>query len=461
MMELHELSIQEAAEGLRAGTFTSAELTEAALARQTKYAETLKPYKLPLPEEARRMAAAADAALAAGYDMGALHGIPLSVKDNFGMSGTPTYCGSPKRLPAKYEVEAPLVSTLRQRQAVIVGKTHTPEFAMCGFALNSHWGTPRNPWDAADHRAPGGSSGGAVVSLLEGSAFLSFGTDSGGSVRIPPSMCGVVGLKPSFGRWTIEGIVPPGPSRDSPGPMARTVADIAYAFPDLDPIADRAGIVRLIEATEIADLRLGMGGDFFWDRCEPGVAEGVKAALDEATRAGARLSAFHFPEAAASFAIYDDGGIGGVETMATICLEMPEWLDTMDPVVSPGYVDSRHMPATEYLGRLRMFDAMAVSADTRLEAVDAVVCPTVQMTPPRISEVSTAAEHAASHMGSMHNVGLANQLHLCGLTIPVALDAAGMPVGLQLLGRRGQEERLIAIGQAFERLLGTPPMVAD
>ena len=463
MTDLHDLPLKEAAEGLRHGRLSARALSDAALDRQSRYAEPLGAWKLPLPDAARGMADAADAALAAGYDFGPLHGIPVSIKDNFGMAGTQTHAGSPRPLPAKFQTEAAVVATVRRQAAVIVGKTHTPEFAMCGFAVNSHWGTPRNPWDADRHRVPGGSSGGAVVALLEGSAFLSLGTDSGGSVRIPPGMSGVVGLKLGFGRWPIQGIVPPGPSRDSPGPMTRTVADLAWAFPGLDPSTTREGLDRLVADTELAGLRLGISDGFFWDDCDPGIAEGVKAALDEATRAGARLVKIDFPEGPASFAT---ASLGGVETITTIIEDMPEWLDTLDPVVGPSYVGERDISAVEYLCRRTAFDAQAASAHERLQAVDALVCPTVQITAPTLAEVSTHAGHSAKHDASMRNTALANHLHLCALTMPVALDRAGMPVGLQFLAPRGREERLIAIAMAFERTLGTgrdrmgtPPMV--
>ena len=408
------------------------------------------------------MAAAADAAFAAGHDFGPLHGIPVSIKDNLTMAGTETFAGSARALPDRFPREAAMVGRLKRGLAVIVGKTHTPEFAMCGYAINAHWGTPRNPWDGAVHRVPGGSSGGAAISLLEGSAHIAFGTDSGGSVRIPPSFLGLVGLKPGYGRWPIEGIVPPGVGRDSVGPMTRTVADLAHAWPALDGPGARA-----IPRIALRDLTLGVPGAFFWDGCEPGIAEGVQAALDEARAAGARLVDFDFPEAAAADAVAGDGPpLDGAETFAAVQAHMPSWLDRLDPVVSPTWITARTLRAVNYLRRVRRLDALADVANARLGAVDAVVAPTVTLAPPPLDALATPARRLAHHSRTSHNTAVANYLHLAALTLPVARCAAGMPVGLQLLAPRGREVRLIAAGLALEGVLGTgrarlgqPPML--
>ena len=199
----------EVARDLREKRVTARELIEAVIARHERFGERLHAYSLWAPEQARAVAAAADAAFSAGVTVGPLQGLPVSIKDLFAASGYPCFAGSSRRLRSDpWEQDGPLVAALRRQLGVITGKTHMVEFAFGGTGHNSHWGAPYNPWDPAAHRAPGGSSSGAGVSLLEGSALLAFGSDTAGSVRIPACMTGTVGLKVTLGRWPPDGVVP-------------------------------------------------------------------------------------------------------------------------------------------------------------------------------------------------------------------------------------------------------------
>ena len=165
------------------------------------------------------------------------------------------YAGSSRLMPDALQREGPLVENLRQQRAVFTGKTHTVEFAFSGLGLNSHWGTPRNPWDTAVHRVPGGSSSGAGVSLIEGSAILAFGSDTAGSVRIPASLTGTVGLKTTHGRWPLAGIVPLSPTLDTAGLLARTADDMLFAFAAIDPKSSTAIVRYSIRQTIWMPLR--------------------------------------------------------------------------------------------------------------------------------------------------------------------------------------------------------------
>src|SRR6516164_4323485 len=184
----------EIAHDLRERRATVRELVDAAIVHES-VGERLHAYSFGAPEQARAVADAADAAFAAGVSAGPLQGLPVSLKDLFAADGYPCFAGSSRRLPADpWERDGPLVATLRRQLGVIMGKTHMVEFAFGGTGRNSHHGAPYNPWDAAAHRSVGGSSSGAGVSLLEGSALLAFGSDTAGSVRIPASMTGNAGL---------------------------------------------------------------------------------------------------------------------------------------------------------------------------------------------------------------------------------------------------------------------------
>src|SRR6516164_11197142 len=236
MAELISRPLVEIALELQERRLTSQEVVEAAIARHERFGERLQAYCLWTPEKARETAKAADTAFASGATVGPLQGIPISIKDLYAAEGLPCFAGSGRRLPADpWEKDGPIVATIRRQLGPIVGKTHMVEFAFGGTGLNSHHGAPYNPWDSTTHRAPGGSSSGAGVSLLEGSALLALGSDTAGSVRIPACMTGNVGLKVTLGRWPADGVVPLSPTFDTPGLLARSVCDVAYGFAALDP----------------------------------------------------------------------------------------------------------------------------------------------------------------------------------------------------------------------------------
>jgi aspartyl-tRNA(Asn)/glutamyl-tRNA(Gln) amidotransferase subunit A len=229
----------------------------------------------------------------------------------------------------------PLVATIRRQLGAIVGKTHMVEFAFGGTGLNSHHGAPYNPWDAATHRSPGGSSSGAGVSLLEGSAFLALGSDTAGSVRIPACMTGTVGLKVTLGRWSTEGVVPLSHSFDTPGLLARTVSDAAYGFAALDPrLGDPAAIIGK-SSRSLDGIRIAIHDPFFWNDCDPGIAEAVKDAVDLLAGNGAVLRPTTLPEVTEAYALFLEGGLSAVELRSFVDRELPEWLDQLDPMHPP------------------------------------------------------------------------------------------------------------------------------
>ena len=225
------LSLFELYTLLRSDKMTVGDLTEQAIAHHNM---SLGAYKYWQPQDARNAAARADASFSSGKDHGLLQGIPVSVKDLYNVDGLQTFAGSPNAIPDNLLAQGRIITGLNGQQAVFIGKTHTVEFAYGGLGVNSHWGTPRNPWDSTEHRVPGGSSSGAGVSLQEGTALLALGSDTAGSVRIPASMTGNVGLKTSFGRWPLEGIFPLSPTLDTSGILTRTVADAIFGFAAMD-----------------------------------------------------------------------------------------------------------------------------------------------------------------------------------------------------------------------------------
>jgi len=461
-------TISELAADLDARRRTARDLADDAIRRHETWDETLKAYSLWAAAEARRTAQAADAAFAAGARSGPLQGIPVSVKDLFGVTGWPTFAGSPRRLPAAWEQDGPLVASVRRQLGVIMGKTHMVEFAFGGTGVNNHYGCPRNPWDAKAARSPGGSSSGAGVSLCEGSAFLAFGSDTAGSVRIPASATGNVGLKVTAGRWSTDGVVPLSRVFDTPGILIRSVADAVYGFAALDPAwGDARAFERMARACDIGSIRVGLGDPSMWEDCAPGIAEAAKEALDALARAGAKVRPKTVTEIKDAVAVFNDGGVSGPELRAFLDLELPEWIPVIDKINNKVIQAAATLPTSVYLQRQYRLARLARSAAAQFDDVDVIACPTLVISPPVLDEISDSESHWAANRKLVRNTVPGNYLGLCAITMPVGRDRAGMPVGLQFTARGGEEERLLAVAWAAERVLGratdrigTPPLLA-
>ncbi|HCP01830.1 MAG: 2-amino-5-chloromuconate deaminase [Alphaproteobacteria bacterium] len=457
MTNVYEImGVGEHARAMRDGDISAADLAEQAIARHEDRDHLLGAYKTWEPERLRAEAEVADRALAAGIDLGPLQGIPISVKDLYGVRDYPTFAGSPRELPPEWRHEGPVVRALRHQLAMFSGKTHTVQFAFGALGTNPHWGTPRNPWDANDHRAPGGSSAGAGVSLWEGSALLALGTDTAGSVRMPASMTGTVGIKTTQGRWSIEGIAPLSPTLDTPGVLAQSVADAALGFAVIDPAVstDINGFLADVECASVSDFRIGVCEAFF-DSCDPGIAEGVRAALVELEAAGMRLTSIEIPDLDEVDGIFRTGGLSAFEFAGFIRDVLPDFLDDIDPMVGSRFEKMAAMTTSDYLGRMRRLGELSRAAHRAIADVHAVVGPTVPITPPKITDIQEPKAYMAANLMAARNTTVANLLAMNGVTIPVALDGAGMPVGLQIMCAGGQDNRAVAIARSFEKVLGS------
>lgn len=448
---------------------TAQEVVEAAIARHEWFGDRLHAYCLWTPEKARETAKAADMAFASGAVVGPLPGIPISIKDLYAADGLPCFAGSSRRLPADpWEKDGPIVATIRRQLGPIVGKTHMVEFAFGGTGLNSHHGAPYNPWDATTHRSPGGSSSGAGVSLLEGSAFLALGSDTAGSVRIPASMTGTVGLKVTIGRWSAAGVVPLSHTFDTPGLLARSVSDAAYGFAALDPsLGDPIAFVAK-SSRNLDGIRIAVDDPFFWNDCDAGIAEAARDAVAALTRQGAVLRPMTLPEATEAYAVFLKGGLSAIELRSFLDRELPDWLDQLDPIMAPAVRGAESWSATEYLARLGQLRSLARCAAPHFNEIDVIATPTLCITPPKMSEIGDADSYLSTNRRIVRNTVAVNYLELCAITLPVGQDKAGMPVGLQLIAPSWAEEKLLGIALAAERVLGTaterlgtPPLLSE
>ncbi len=447
--------IAETAAALRDGKLSARSLTEEAIARHDKWDGQLQAYKSWDSDYALAQADLADGAFKAGRDLGPAQGLIFSVKDIYGVVGFPTFAGSPKQLPTEdWSKDGTMVATARNQLCVVPGKTHTVEFAYGGLGTNLHWGTPRNPWDADDHRTPGGSSCGAGVSLWEGSAQIAYGTDTGGSVRVPASMTGCAGLKTTKGRWPTDGITELSATMDTPGILARSVADLAYGFACLDPAA-RAANAKPITPAEIGSVRIGTTSHHFWESCDADVADTVERAISEICAQAGRTTPIAFPEAGESVRVLGEGAIVAAEGWAFLERCLPDWIDTLDPLVRSRMEDGRVVTAPRYLNALRRIAELQASTYARMREIDVLLVPTIPATPPKVDDVQGANSYKAANLLALSNTMPGNVLGLCGITLLAGKDSSGMPVGLQLIAKPNDEERLIAVAQAIENVIGS------
>lgn len=446
------LSLAEHAVRLRRRELTAVGLVDICTQNYERTENRLNAYKTWDGARARTIAATVDTLLDQGLDMGPLMGLPVSVKDLYGVPGLPIFAGSDEQLPEAWQAAGPIVSQLQRQLGLVVGKTHTVEFALGGLGVNAHWGTPLNPWSPLEHRVPGGSSSGAGVSLVQGSALLALGTDTAGSVRVPASMTGQVGLKMTYGRWSVDGIVPLSSSLDTPGLLTRTVEDLAFAFSAIDASCKTLptqGTARLRNG-----LRIGVPDNYFWDDIDPSIAAVVETTIERLSQAGAHIVRFKLPYCDEAYEIFRSGGIAACELAAYLEQHFPHKIERLDPVVRDRVRWAEQISSVEYLRRKSVLKRCGSGATQVFSDLDVLLSPTVPITPPRLSDIDKVETYGPANMMAMRNTTISNLFGWCALTMPVGRDAKRMPVGLQLMGPPKAEERLIDIALSIESLIG-------
>ncbi len=398
-------------------------------------------------------ARAAESELRRGHDRGPLHGIPVAIKDIVETAGLRTTGGSRLRAEHVPARDAFVVARLRQAGAVIVGKANTHEFAAGGTGENPHYGTARNPWGT--DRVPGGSSAGSAVAVATGLAAAALGTDTGGSIRIPAHCCGIVGLKPTYGRVSRAGVFPLAWSLDHVGPMTATVGDAAallgvIAGPDPDDAASSPLAVpdfgaRLGEAASLRGTRIGIPEGW----CEHAVQPGVRAMVERALRAleslGASLVDCRLPPAGDLAPV--NRAIAFAEGTAYHWADLNERGDLYGADVRARKEAGRLVTGVQYLQaqRLRAQLCREVGALLR-ERVDCIATPTLPIVAPRLGEGGDVIRFTA----------FVNLLGVPAVSVPCGL-AEGLPVGLQLIGRAFREGDLLRVAAAYELARGPFP----
>ncbi len=434
-------TIAQIAPLIRAGDLSPTDLVERCLGR-IEHSASLNAFITVLADRARAEARTAEREMASGHYRGPLHGVPVSVKDLIDVAGTPTTSGS--AVPARHPTaDAAIVTRLRAAGAIIIGKTNLHEFAFGTTSDESAFGPVHHPKDPS--RSAGGSSGGAAVALLEGMCFGSVGTDTGGSIRIPSAVCGIVGLKPTLGELPCAGIVPLSTTLDHVGPMARTIADVRALFRAMAGTDD--------VAREPGHMVLGVPEAYVGERLDPG----VRAAFERA-RSTLRLAGHDVVPV----------GIDGADCTPDVYLHivLPEashmhantlvrHADGYSPGVRLRLEMGGYLLAEDYVRAMHLRDRLTRAVDAALAGCDCLLLPTLPIPAPVLNATSVDVDgHRMPVRAAMLRLTqLFNMTGHPAIAIPNGSTPDGWPVSLQIVGRRGATARLLDCAAAIEGLI--------
>lgn len=402
-------------------------------------------------EEARLAAQGAEAAIRAGQSVGPLHGIPIALKDLIEVEGRVFTGGSEVWKDRLATRNATLARRLMAQGVIVLGKTHTVEFAMGGWGTNTRRGTPWNPWDMAVQRTPGGSSSGSAVAVAARLVPWAVGTDTGGSIRMPASWCGITGLKTTIGRISGHGIQPLSPTLDTPGPMARCVEDVALLYAamqgqdPLDPLTTGLSYVDPMPALRrgIRGLRLARMPDSERAYASAEVLQAYDESLRVLASLGAEIVTLDLPfrfEDVAAFNLR----IMAAESYALYHALIDDPAAPLDPDVRPRIAAGRDISARAYLEAMQQRNVMKQQFALAMNGIDALLTPSTMTTALPLSAVDQTKAPA-------HYTRFGNYLDLCGLSLPNGFDAQGLPTSLQIVCRGQQEDLALRIGWACEQ----------
>ena len=462
--DLALLSVQQLSGQLQARRVSPVDVIEAFLSRIASQDPKLGSFVEVYAEDARLAARGAEAAIRSGHAVGPLHGIPVALKDLIEIEGKTVTGGSEVWRERKATRTATLAQRLIAQGMIVLGKTHTVEFAMGGWGTNSLRGTPWNPWDPKRKRTPGGSSSGSGVAVAAGLAPWAVGTDTGGSVRLPASWCGITGLKTTIGRVSTYGVLPLSPTLDTPGPMARSVADAALLYaamqgPDpLDPLTGRVPFTDPMPHLRrgVRGMRLARMPDAERQFASADVLAAYDASLVQLERLGAEIVPIELPFLFADVAAYNLQ-IMAAESYAILHELIDDEKTPIDPHVRPRIAAGRSLTARTYLEALRMREQMKLKFAAALDGIDALLTPTTMTTAVPLDEVDQTKAPA-------HFTRFGNFLDLCALALPNGMDAGGLPTSLQIACRAYDEATALRIGWAYQNAtewhLRRPPAAA-
>jgi aspartyl-tRNA(Asn)/glutamyl-tRNA(Gln) amidotransferase subunit A len=459
MAELCWTSLRDLARMIATKEVSPVEVTRDHLERITARDSTLKSFITVCADEALEAARQAEADLVAGRLRGPLHGVPLGLKDLFNTAGVKTTGGSKILADSVPAADATVVARLKDAGAVVLGKLNMHEFAYGPEGINAHYGNARNPWDAARSRIAGGSSSGSGVAVAAGLAPLALGSDTGGSIRIPAALCGITGLKPTYGRASRAGALPLSWSMDHVGPMARSAADCALALRPMagyDPADATTSVLPVPDYTaaltgDIKGLRVGVLRRFFLESAMPEVRAAVEQAITTLQGLGAVVDDAELPSV----------GVVGVASFAIVASEAlayhAEWLRTRAADYQPDVGERLRMGAfVSGLHYVRAQQARALvrdEVDAALAKRDVLLAPTTPLTATVPGENEATLGDGPSDVRSAL-IRLTRPFNFSGhpaCSVPCGFSAAGLPIGLQLVGRPFDEATVLRAADAYQR----------
>jgi aspartyl-tRNA(Asn)/glutamyl-tRNA(Gln) amidotransferase subunit A len=443
------LTIDEFAQSVRSKETTAVAVLDQCLERIKTENPRLNAFILVTADEARRQAQRADEELAAGDDRGPLHGVPISIKDLFDITDTPTTAASHVRDGHVASSDATVITRLRRAGAVLIGKTNLHEFAFGTTNEDSAYGPARHPLDPT--RSPGGSSGGSAASLAAGMALATLGTDTGGSIRIPAAICGTVGLKPTYGELPSDGLVPLSRTLDHVGPLTSTVSDAWHVFHALRGDT----VLRPLVPSAVRHLRFGIPRKYFCDLLDPDVRRSFEAAVASVRASGATIHDVEIPNARFIATVYVHIVFGDAAPYHAAALEtMPE---RYTPPVRMRLEMARYILAEDYTRALEGREVLRREVDTALSGYDALMLPTVPIPAFKIGTAAVALNGSKEPIRNL-TLRLTQLFNITGhpaITLPCGKTAEGFPCGLQLVGTRGQTDQLLHVAAGVERIVST------
>jgi aspartyl-tRNA(Asn)/glutamyl-tRNA(Gln) amidotransferase subunit A len=458
-MDLLQLSLTEVSILISNMEVSPVELVDACLEQIDGVDRSLHAYISVYEEEARQVAKAAETMMMAGYALGPLHGIPIALKDNIGLKGLKTTAGSKILADWLPDQDATVAAKLKGAGAVIIGKTNLHEFAWGGTSNNPHYGTVRNPWNT-DH-FPAGSSGGSGVAVAARTCFGALGTDTGGSIRLPSSVNGLVGIRPTIGRVSNHGVIPLAWSMDTVGPMTRTIEDCAIMLNVIAGYDIKDGGSAMVPVSNYLDdlergvkgMRIGIIQNYFFNHLQPPVYRAVKVAIEKLEELGAEL---------VEVEIENIGDNIKAQLIVEACepsayhqkwlREQPE--DYGDDVRLLLELGEMHL-ATHYIQAQRYRGLLRREFMDAFKQVDVFICPTLPFTATPIGETSVIIENGVKEdMLSviMQYTGISSLTGFPALNVPCGFDDHGLPIGMQIIGRPFEERVLFRVGAAYQQV---------
>lgn len=474
---LHTLTLAEASEGLKSKKFSSVELTKALIGRISAVDPNVHAYVTVEEEPALKMAAEADKRLAEGKNVTPLTGVPVGIKDIFNTQGMRTTCASPFLKNFKPPYDATVVTKLKNAGYVLVGKQNMDEFACGGSTEHSCFGPSKNPWDTS--RVAGGSSGGSAAAVAADMSFYALGTDTGGSIRQPASLCGVVGLKVTYGRVSRSGVTAMASSWDTIGPLGKTVADVATVLQHIAGKDVRDATTPDVEVPDyskalgqsVKGLKIGVPKEYFGEGIDPEVEKIIRTALKEYEKMGATVVEISLPYTSYAVAVYyvampaelsaNLARFDGIRFGSKPKAPVKDMIDYYYQARNEGFGDEikRRIMIGTYVLSAGYYDAYYLRAqkvrtlirkdfDDAFQSVDVIMTPVSPFPAFTIGEKKD--DPLAMYLADVFTIPV-NCAGVPALSVPCGFTSNKLPVGLQIIGPQFSEDKLLKVGSAYEQ----------